>query len=264
MRSFLVHSSVWLMLASPSAGRLGAQEGPRVESSEITSFAFSKDYFPGTLDQNGRKLSGSEIMRLTGHRGQLFAATSMFRDPWMSERYPGYPGAQVLRKRSSGASWEADISLGTRYLRVDALESVQFTHDSYGQALPEPVVMLVAGIWDLGPDASGRNRWISVAIRDDETGDWTISRIAPVPHTDRGFASVRAMKVHRDRETGMQYLFVGAANGGVFKGVFDPATEGRIRWLAGDEVDSTYGRPQSMTVCNGSLYASFDYGGITV
>lgn len=264
MRSLVAHSFVLLMLASPSGWRLGTQDGPRVETSGITSFTFSKDYFPGTVDRDGWKLSGSEIMRLTGHRGQLFAATSMFRDPWMSERYPGYTGAQVLRKPSSGASWEADISFGTRYLRVDALESVQFTHDSSGQALPEPVVMLVSGIWDLGPDASGRNRWISVAIRDDETGDWTISRIAQVPDTDRDFASVRAMKVHRDRETGMQYLFVGAANGGVFKGVFDPATEGRIRWFARDEVNSTYGRPQSMTVCNGSLYASFDYGGITV
>jgi hypothetical protein len=144
------------------------------------------------------------------------------------------------------------------------LEAIQFTHDANGRALEKPVEMLVAGIWDLGENLSQRGRAITLAIRDDATGKWTLSKVAPVPDGDRGFASIRAMRVHRDQVSGIPYLVVGAAHGGVFKGVFDPAAPGRIRWIGGDEVDASFGRPVAFAIANGSLYASFDYGGITV
>lgn len=156
-----------------------------------------------------------------------------------------------------------DKSFGTRYLRTDALEKIVFTHDSLGNTLPQSVEMLVAGIWDLGV-GNPKQRNISIAVRDDNTGNWNILDITSVPSNDNGFASVRSMAIHKDYVTGAQYLIIGAANGGIFKGVYDPNVAGKIRWVGGNEVNSQFGRPQSMTVCKDTLYASFDYGGLTV
>ena len=236
---------------------------PAIETREMLDFEFTQDYFPGR-DVKGEMMSGSELMRLTAYRGQLFAATSMFRDPWMKQRYDGYTGCQVLRKESSSGAWQVDVSFGPRFLRTDALEAIRFTRDANGRELQKPVDMLVAGIWDLGERGSQKDRHITLAVRDDGSGKWTLSKVAPVPDGDRGFASIRAMRVHRDRVSGIEYLVVGAAHGGIFKGVFDPDATGRLRWVGGDEVDASFGRPVAFAEANGSLYASFDYGGITV
>lgn len=231
---------------------------------QLTSFSFVRDYVPGTRDAHGRELSGSELMRLVAYRGELFASTSTFTDPRLYTGDPSYPGCQILRKPGSGRGWMVDVSFGRRYLRTDALEVVRFTRDAGGNLLPEPVEMLVAGIWDIGESLPGGRRFVTVAVRDDDTRTWTLSPVASVPVSDRGFASVRALKVHRDGVTGRESLFVGAANGGMFRGVYDPTVPGRIRWTGEDEVNSSFGRVHSMTVANGSLYASFDYGGLTV
>jgi len=72
------------------------------------------------------------------------------------------------------------------------------------------------------------------------------------------------MKLHRDQVTDREYLFVGAACGGLYKVVYDPSAPGRIRWVESDELDKSYGRIHSLCICNGSLYVSADYGGLTV
>jgi hypothetical protein len=268
-------------LESPTAAQRAAQQAANAELTplrdalrsrsiadtrrrQITEFTFSRDYEPGTRDANGQMLAGSELMRIVAHKGELFASTSTFTDPRLYTGDPAYPGCQVLRKTSSRSGWQVDISFGRRYLRTDTLEVVRFTQNTDGSPLTEPVEMLVAGIWDIGALLPGGERYITLAVRDDATGQWTLSRVASVPTTEKGFASVRAVKVHRDQVTGREYLFVGAANGGMFKGVYDPTAPGRIRWIGGDEVDATYGRVHSMCIANGSLYASFDYGGLTV
>jgi hypothetical protein len=231
---------------------------------EINWMQFSKDnYLPGNFDDQGNYLNGTELMRLTSYKGKLYAATSVFKDSFAIAPYPEYNGCQVLRKDSSSAPWRVDKTFGTRYLRTDALEKIVFTHDSLGNPLSQSVELLVAGIWDLGV-GNPKQRNISVAIRDNNTGTWTISNIVSVPSSDNGFASVRSMAIHKDYVTGAQYLIIGAANGGIFKGVYDQNVPGKIKWVGGDEVTPQFGRPQSMTVCKDTLYASFDYGGLTV
>ena len=230
--------------------------------SKCADFFFTRDYTPGTTDANGQLRSGIELMRLTAFGGRLYAATSMFGDTYPVAPYPEYTGCQVLRKDTSCAEWQVDVSFGPRYLRTDSLEVIRFAYDESGAPITVPE-MLVAGIWDLGNLPGGTGRFVSVAIRDgsDTNASWHISNVAPVPDDEVGFASVRSMAAHRDSVTGAQYLFVGGAYGGVFKGVYDAAVPGRIRWVGGNEVDSTYGRPQSMAVVNDRLYVSFDYGG---
>jgi hypothetical protein len=72
------------------------------------------------------------------------------------------------------------------------------------------------------------------------------------------------MKLHRDQVTGREYLFVGAACGGLYKVLYDSSAPGRVRWVGSDEMDKSYGRIHSLCICNGSLYVSADYGGLTV
>jgi hypothetical protein len=237
------------------------------------AFTFTRDYTPGTKDANGKMGSGQELMRIVAYKGQLFASTSCASDPnlWMKEYVPDYPGCQVLRKADSKSEWQVDVSFGARYYRTDCLQVVRFTKDANGKALPQPVEMLVAGLWDDGElfpgiPHSNRNRTITLAVRDDTTGRWVFSYGPTVPDFDieRGFASVRATAVHIDKVTGREYLFVGAACGGMHKCVYDPASPGSLRWLEGDELDASYGRVHSFCVCNGDLYVSCDYGGLTV
>jgi len=105
---------------------------------QITWMQFSKDnYVPGTFDDQGNYLNGTELMRLTSYKNKLFAATSMFKDSFAIAPYPEYSGCQVLRKDSSNAPWRVDVSFGTRYYRTDALEKIVFTHDSLGNPLPQ-------------------------------------------------------------------------------------------------------------------------------
>lgn len=250
-------------LGQPAATPRKTSAAP-TSSAQKRSFTFTRDYTPGTKDANGKMRTGQELMRLTPYRGQLFASTSTFTDPRLYTDDPDYTGCQVLRKSSSQAEWQVDASFGKRYLRTDALEVIRFTQDANGRPLPQPVEMLVAGIWDNGSLDGRRERFITIATRNDATGEWTLSRGPSVAATERGFASVRAMKLHRDQVTGREYLFVGAACGGLYKVVYDPSAPGRVRWVESDELDRSYGRIHSMCVCNGSLYVSADYGGLTV
>jgi len=281
-------------LKPPTSSTVG-----KVKVGRKVVFEFTRDYTPGTRDSKGQMRTGQELMRIIAYRGQLFAGTSTFTDPRIYTNDPDYTGCQVLRKSSSKSEWEVDVSFGRRYLRIDCLEVVRFTRDANGRPLPKPVEMLVAGLWDIGeigwlPPGSedviarmevyrgvakqifgrdfrsaglmvaGLNRYITVAIRDDATGKWIISRVARVPDSERGFASVRAMKVYRDKVTGREYLFIGTSYGVLYKGVYDPSVPGKIRWLDDPELDASFGRIHSMCECNGSLYVSTDYGGLTV
>jgi len=226
-----------------------------LSAQQVDWFSFTKDYFPGTRDANGQYLSGTELMRLTTHKGKLYASTSTFLDSFFVARYPYYTGAQILRKDSSRGAWQADLTLGLEYLRADCLESIRFTHDSTGATLPAPVDILVAGIWDV---AFNRQKMVSVAIRNDIENRWIVSAIDTNADNDQG--SVRSMIVYRDKVTGIQYLFIGAGVGSMYKGVYDPSTETGIRWVGGNEFDFDAGRVQCMTVCNDTLYAVCGYG----
>jgi len=228
------------------------------------NFEFSKNYFPGTNDKNGNNLTGQELMRIIKYKGELFASTSVFTDPRGPLGDPEYTGCQILRKRDSKSGWEVDVSFGKRYLRTDCLEVIQFTKDDSGKPLSKPIEMLVAGIWDIGERMPGGNRNITIAVRNDTSGKWFLSKGPSLPITEKGFASVRAMKVYKDQLSDKEYLFVGAACGGMHKVIYDPSSPGNIRWLPGDEVDKSYGRVHSMCIANDRLYASFDYGGLTV
>ncbi len=211
---------------------------------------FTRDYLPGTRDPGGQWMGGSETMCLLAHGGKLFAGLGY----WMDQPYAKpkgdepWTGAQVLVKESASGPWRVDVTFGPQYLRTESLASITLTTDAGGARLATPVTLLVAGPSDwINPDTRMATAW----IRDDTTGRWTRTDIAPEPN----HAGVRSFGSHVDKVTGIHHLFAGISHGQIYRGSYDPAAPGRVRWHAEAEL-SGVGRPMAMTETGGTLYAA--------
>jgi poly(A) polymerase len=119
--------------------------------------------------------------------------------------------------------------------------------------------MLCAGTWDL----SGFSQVFS---RDDSSGRWSAMTL-PGNRITSNIQQVRALGFHADRQTGTEHVFVGNNPYGIYRGMYDPTTPGRIRWGDKPELDlSTIAAPPSpgltlprvagFTECNGIFYAT--------
>jgi hypothetical protein len=130
---------------------------------------FVKDYFPGTLDKNGKYLGSTETMTIIQHKGKLFAGMGNWMDyPW--KLTPANEGSQILRKDSYNSPWVVDTSLGYHSVRTDAVLSITFDKDYQGNTLNKPVNMLVCGA---GYITDNMERELVVWRRDDEKGIWS-------------------------------------------------------------------------------------------
>jgi len=218
--------------------------------SDPLGLKFSKDYFPGTRDASGQWMGGSETMCLLAHQGKLFAGLGYWMDVPYGKAKGDEPwtGAQVLVKDSAAAPWRVDLNFGADYLRTESLVSATFTTDAAGVRLAPPVSMLIAGPSDWS--AAGA-RWATAWTRDDATGRWTKIQIAQEPR----HAGARSFGLHVDKVTGVQHIFAGVSNGRIFRGVYDPAAPGRLRWFPEPELSGT-GRPMCMAEAGGVLYAA--------
>src|SRR5437899_9623574 len=130
---------------------------------------FSHDYQPGTRDQNGQQLGGTEIISLVAHKGLLWAAAGSVSS-WTAPPFrPVPPGSQVIVKRTSTGPWEVDLDLGLDYLRAASMASVRFTTDRRGRKLSEPAEVLLVG----AGARTFRPRAAEVWSRNDATGRWS-------------------------------------------------------------------------------------------
>jgi hypothetical protein len=227
--------------------------------------AFEVSFMPGSRDDAGRFMGGTEMRVLAAHGGKLYAGNGYWEDRPGPE---GLQGAEIPVLDGPGARWRVDHAFDEqlpdgrrRDLAVSALEEVGFATDGTGARLPTPVLMLIAANWDL----SGAARVFS---RDDAIGAWTAATLAqdrPIP----GFLpQVRSLGRHRDRATGIDRVFAGQDPRGIFSGTYDPAVAGRIRWGTAPELDLSsvssagisgrngYLRVSSFAECNGRLYAA--------
>jgi hypothetical protein len=226
--------------------------GPDVEPKESSlKFWFAPDYLPGTKDKNGELLGGTELMRLAVHDGKLFGAVGYFGQDLTRRRAPG---AQVVRKDSAAGKWVVDATFPD-YVRVDTLVAATFTSDATGQKLAKPVTMLVAGLWwkKVQPWGVNEEEPTSVAVRDDAAGKWSISTLAKAGGGSPG--DVRALAMHTDPKTGRQYLFAGAGDGRVYRGSYDAASPGRLKWEVDLGLPKT-ARLVTFTECDASLYVA--------
>jgi hypothetical protein len=236
----------------PNNAPIDPKWGPDVEPKETSlNFTFVPDFKPGTKDANGEMLGGTELMRLTAYDGKLFAAVGFFGQDAVQRPSPG---AQILRKDTAASSWIVDATFPD-YVRVDTLVEITFTSDAGGQPLAKPVTKLVAGLWwrKVKPWGVNEDEPTSVAVRDDVTGKWTISTIAKAVNGSPG--DVRALAMHTDAKTGRQYLFAGGGDGLVYRGSYDPASSGGLKWEVDPGLPKT-ARLVTFTECEGALYVA--------
>jgi hypothetical protein len=226
---------------------------------------FAVSFAPGSRDDAGLFMGGTEMRVLAAHSGKLYAGNGYWEDRPGPE---GLQGAEILVLDSPGVRWRVDHVFDERLpggrrrdLAVSALEEVTFATDGTGAQLPAPVSMLLAANWDL----SGTARVFS---RDDATGTWTAAIIAQDRPTLNFLPQVRSFGRHRDRTTGVDRVFAGQDPRGIFSGTYDPAVPGRIRWGTAPELKLSdvsaaglsgrngYLRVSSFAECNGRLYAA--------
>lgn len=236
----------------PNTRPIDPKWGPDIEPKETTlQFTFQPDYLPGTKDVNGEVLGGTELLRLTAHDGKLFGAVGYFAQDPAQRRAPG---AQVVRKDSAASGWMVDATFPD-YVRVDTLVTATFSVDAGGRKLARPVTILVAGLWwkKVKPWGENEDEPISVAVRDDATDQWIISTMGTATGGSPG--DVRALAMHTDAKTGRQYLFAGAGDGRVYRGVYDPTVPGRLQWDLDPGLPKT-ARLVTFTECDGALYVA--------
>ncbi|MHC4780666.1 MAG: hypothetical protein ACYTFG_19015, partial [Planctomycetota bacterium] len=232
------------------------EKAPRPSPSGVKGWV--KSFEAGTTDGKGRYMGGSEILHLVGHAGKLYAANGS----WMDSRNLWYGGkdlragwAQVLRLDAPDGKWEVDLELGPMHLRPTALKSVSFTTDGRGKPLDAPVNLLLTAA--VSPRAFTAD--IRLFVRDDKKGTWERTTI----HTGKrpkklGTLSVRDLHVHRDRETGVDRIFITLGVLGIFSGVYDAKVPGKIRWDKPSESGRVKTRPLALLEANGSLLFSAD------
>jgi hypothetical protein len=226
---------------------------------------FQVSYAAGGKDGAGIFMGGTELRLLTAYNGKLYAGNGYWEDRPGSE---GPQGAEILVLDSTGARWRVEHSFDERLpdgqrrdFAISALVGVTFATDGAGAPLSKPVSMLIASSWD----RTGATRVFS---RDDATGNWTATVLSQDPPLPNFLPQIRCFSSHRDRVTGADRVFAGNDPRGVFSGVFDAGTPGRIRWGSTPELDiralSTTGFPglggrlrvSSFAEANGALYAA--------
>jgi len=212
---------------------------------QVDWFNFSKDYYPGTYDLNNKFLGGTDLMYLVNHKGKLWAGTSVWNDK------PGTdpaPGPQILVKETSSSNWKVDTSMGNGYLRTDALYSFIFKKDKFGNTLPRPDTLLMAGFSDLTAPYD-----VCVWVRDDATGNWVKTVVYPnVGAAESSY--IRHMNLYTDKITGVQHVFAAGITA-VVRGAYNPFLPGKIEWQ-GIEITGPQ-RMLSSTICNGDYYIAF-------
>jgi hypothetical protein len=215
--------------------------GATLAAAHSTPPGFRQVFQAGTRDTAGRFMGGTIMAALVPHDGKLFAVNGF---TWDQPGSDPAPGAQVLVLDRPGGDWRLDLELKKSAWRA-SLRSVTFTTDGHGRPLAKRVPMLLAASSDSAGVAS-------VFSRDDAAGTWTEMVLARV----QGTAKTRSLALHHDRSTGVDRVFAGCLPAGLFSGVYDPATPGRIRWDAAPELAGFQARAMGFAELGGSLYVA--------
>jgi hypothetical protein len=210
------------------------QDAPSVADKSQAGFQVS--YSPGSRDVRRYFMGGTEVRALVAHGGKLFAGNGYWMDQPGSE---GVVNAQILVLDRPGGTWRVDHAFEgwmpngrPRNLAVSVMGEANFATDANGKPLANPVSLLLASTWDLTGETS-------VFTRNDANGVWAP---APLAYTERipgqrRLAQVRSFGSHRDRATGIDYVFAGEDPNGIYSGAYDPVVPGRIRWGQTPELD---------------------------
>jgi hypothetical protein len=223
-----------------------------------------QSYDAGYLDEKGAYAGGSEIMHLVSHKGRLFASNGYWVDArWVIPPDGQKQSAQVLRLDSLESRWQVDLDMGKAndlnlaYMKGNILKSVTFTRDAEGKPLTRPETLLVMAAGANFERGGAVSSW----TRDDRAGTWTHTLVRHGSNLGGIRWVPRDMEVYRDKETGIERLFLSLGNPGIVSGVYDPSLPGKIRWSRHleypfPEEGSLHTRPLGMVQANGSLLFS--------
>jgi hypothetical protein len=245
--------------AGAKSAKAQAAEAARKTASlhPLANLSFTADYLAGMQPEDSPVAGGTEANALEIHGGAIYCAVSHM------PKAGGIAGmnAKILVKRSAASGWELDHATGSGFGRLGILKSVTFTTDGAGRKLNKPVPVLFCGTgeWKFqNPDS------ITILSRDDAKGRWVqtaISRDIWNPDKSNDTHEIRLIFDHVDRVTGVHYVFAGTTAGSLFRGVYDSAQPGLVRWEPKPDIDDCYGRFLGAAEANGVIYTSLAIDG---
>ena len=249
------HLVPWYPIPVELIGPYAAVDRANAEANVVAP-GWERSHQAGKNDPNGYYMGGGAIIHLVAHQGLLFAANSY----WCDSRNPWYGGTdlntgwgQILRLDCPGGPWVVDLEMGPSHLRPEILKSVTFQTNGTGQKLKQPVSLLLTSTF---MPLSDRVE-ISLFTRDDAAGKWNRSVVysckKPKNLNDCG---VRAIRVHRDKVTGVDRLFLSIGKFGIFSGVYDEKADGKVKWSSESESGPVETRPLAIIEANGDLLFS--------
>jgi hypothetical protein len=187
---------------------------------------------------------GIELMRLVPYKGKLYASNTLW-----TESDTSIPKAcQLLVLDAPDVKWKLLHQFTTRSLRLTCLQNVTFTTDGAGNNI-QPVEMLLTAPDQVVPGN------VYVYSLDDNTNTLVAMTLGT---TGANYADIRAIGLHHDSVTGIDYVFAGSTALGIFRGVYDAKVPGRIIWQASEFNFNAgvYERVMGFANCNGVLYAA--------
>jgi len=226
---------------------------------------FRMCFLAGGHDLDGNFMGGVEIDTLAAFDGRIFAGVSYRRNTQEDSADPEPPGAQVLVLDRADGLWRVDFTLpreeagnAPRFVFLKAIEL-----ETTGDGTPlEPPLRFLAGV-------SGNG---DVYLRSPgDSANWRATGLPDVVRANTESTrrpDARSLITHRDRVTGISYLFVGAflagrrgdANG-IYRGVYDEDEPGLISWAPEPEYPYTASaerpwRVMGLTETETAAYAS--------
>ncbi len=215
---------------------------------ELYGDTYQQSWKAGQKDINNKRMNGTEIVKITAHKGKLFAATSI----WMESEHT-LGGSQILIKESHKSPWKVEHQFGPDIRRCLSLFSLTFTTDYEGKKI-KPITILLAGT------STKKNDMINIYRHKDKSGGWMALPIVKAKDSSQ----IRGIGFHRDKVTGIDMVFVGIgstknkpASYGLITGAYKDDAKGRIVWNKKPELKlGEKERFMEFSVCNGDLYVS--------
>lgn len=210
-------------------------------------FIWTKDLALPYTDADGQALTGTEVIHLVSHKGQLYAGNSYWNESTAPRR------GQVWVKSGYNSGWERDYQMPVRHSRVPSLYSFVFQYDKNGIKINPDTILFAAATYDKG---SNQNGPAVVFMRNDYNGTWVLKNLG---YTDHPFdyTQIRSMGFYHDPITQEDIVFAGAnpAPTGVYAGRYDPTAPGKIEWDPQPEfMPSGYQRIMGFAECNDTFY----------
>ncbi len=221
------------------------------------SQAWQKSFSAGNNDVNGEFLGGSEVLNLVVHQKKLFASIGYWEDEnniWYGGIDPDIGWAQIICLDSANGSWREDFDLGVSHLRPEILKEVIFTKDAQGYPLITPDTLLIVAAYS--PNYFTSTVYARAFTRNDSNGSWeqTLIYQGGLPAGEN--YSIRDMHVYIDQITGIEQLYITVGTKGIFAGVYDPDTPGKIQWNSTPEFGPLNIRSLGIASANSALYFS--------